>query len=287
VDISTGLKKEVVKSNNDGDDNKTVVVGETAVKKVLSPVVFRPFEIVEAVNVSGDSKLIRFKIPDVDGNGEDMSIGLPIGRHITLQVDIDGTRVMRPYTPCSSPGQRGHFDLLIKSYEFGKMSRHIHSLEVGDSVKVRGPIGRFHYFPNKYNTIGLVAGGTGITPCLQVVRHILESDPSDRTSFVLFYQNRTFADILLKDVLDALQAAHPNRLKIRYFLSNAGASVPRAHSRNVVKGYVTKEMLVELMRCPQLCQLTCLCGPSGFNAMVRRILCDELGGVEGETVHVW
>jgi cytochrome-b5 reductase len=283
VDVSKGLKKEV-----GADGNQPVGSAESGSKKVLSPVAFKSFEIIDIIPASKDARLIRFKIPDVDENGEPMSIGLPIGRHITLQADIDGTRVMRPYTPCSSPNQRGYFELLIKAYEFGKMSSHVTSLEPGAFVNVRGPIGRFHYFPNKYRSIGLVAGGTGITPCLQVMRHILESDPSDRTSFVLFYQNRTFEDILLREELEELLAAHPDRLKIRYFLSNPACPVPRGKAgRNVVKGYVTREMLVELMRCPQLCQLTCVCGPSGFNAMVRGLLVGELGGVEGETVHVW
>lgn len=294
VDVSTGLKKEVVKDARDGIDRENKMptegsstVATTTVRKVLSPVIFKPFEVESTIDVSKDSKLIRFKIANCQETGEAQSIGLPIGRHITLQAVIEGTRVMRPYTPCSSPDQRGHFDLLIKSYEFGKMSRHMHTLQPGDVINVRGPIGRFHYYPNKYNTIGLIAGGTGITPCLQVIRHILESDPTDHTSFVLFYQNRTFEDILLKDVLDELQRMHPDRLKIRYFLSNASCKVPRAHNKNVIKGYITKEVLVELMRYPELCQLTCLCGPSGFNTMVRGLLVDELGGVEGETVHVW
>ena len=35
-------------------------------------------------------------------------------------------------------------------------------------VEVRGPVGRFKYTKNAYKKMGFVAGGTGLTPCLQV-----------------------------------------------------------------------------------------------------------------------
>jgi ferredoxin-NADP reductase len=44
----------------------------------------------------------------------------------------------------------------------------------------------------------------GLTPCLQVIRTILEGEgyDDDDTVFTLLYQNRTVEDILLKDELD-------------------------------------------------------------------------------------
>ena len=54
----------------------------------------------------------------------------------------------------------------------------LQSLEVGDFVEVKGPIGHFHYsapghFTNhkahgETNKINMIAGGTGITPMYQV-----------------------------------------------------------------------------------------------------------------------
>ena len=66
-------------------------------------------------------------------------------------------------------------------------------------MQVRGPVGRFKYTQNMCHTIGLLAGGTGLTPCLQVIRTILEGPgaENDLTNFIFFYQNRTEEDILL------------------------------------------------------------------------------------------
>jgi cytochrome-b5 reductase len=99
------------------------------------------------------------------------------------------------------------FDLLVKRYEFGKMSTHMHSLRAGSKIEVRGPIGRFKYKKNQYPKLGLIAGGTGLTPCLQVIRSILQSPeyaPGDKTRLTLFFQNRTEEDILLLDELELL-----------------------------------------------------------------------------------
>ena len=277
-DISGGLKNVVKRDKTDIESQ----IGEDKLElKVLHPVTIKQFEIMATTQISKDTKLFRFKIPN-DSNNQPRSIGLAIGKHITVVTKIDGTTVMRPYTPCSSPSQKGYFELLIKSYEFGKMSSHMHSLIEGSSVGIRGPIGRFRYSPNKYQAVALIAGGTGITPCLQVLRHVLENDPLDTTNFILFYQNRTFEDILLRHILDGLLIAFPKRLKVRYFLSNQSSKVPRT-AQNVIKGYITPEIIPELV---SACQLTCLCGPSGFNSMIRSILSD-LGKVENEDVYVW
>lgn len=48
------------------------------------------------------------------------------------------------------------------------MSSKIQALQIGDTIKVRGPKGQFHYQPNMCKRIGMIAGGTGIAPMLQV-----------------------------------------------------------------------------------------------------------------------
>ena len=118
TDVSGGLKKEA-------GSTESLKSGS-----VLNPVEFRKFKIIKTDQVSKDTKLIRVQIPNSVQN-KSQSLGLPIGRHITVQAVIDGAKVMRPYTPCSKPNEVGYFELLIKSYEFGKMSSYIHSLTVG------------------------------------------------------------------------------------------------------------------------------------------------------------
>lgn len=52
----------------------------------------------------------RFGLPRNDD-----VLGLPIGQHITLIVDINGKEVSRSYTPTSSDEDKGYFELVIKA----------------------------------------------------------------------------------------------------------------------------------------------------------------------------
>ena len=49
--------------------------------------------------------------------------------------------------------------------------------------------------------LGMIAGGTGITPMLQIAATILD-DPSDTTEVSVLYANQTEDDILVREMLD-------------------------------------------------------------------------------------
>ena len=107
-----------------------------------------------------------------------------LGNHMYLSATINGELVIRPYTPVSSDDERGYFELVIKVYfanvhpkfpEGGKMSQYLDTLGIGDTVDVRGPLGKVTYLGGgdiqykekstpeiRHATdIGLIAGGTG------------------------------------------------------------------------------------------------------------------------------
>lgn len=73
-------------------------------------------------------------------------------------------QITRPYTPTSDIDAKGHVDLIVKVYEKGNMSRHIFNMKVGDELEMKGPVKKYAYEPNKKRAIGMIAGGTGITP---------------------------------------------------------------------------------------------------------------------------
>lgn len=81
------------------------------------------------------------------------------------------------------------------------MSQHLDRLRLGDKVDVKGPVGRFLYkgrgmakiggrtLPYRITRLGMLAGGTGITPMYQLVQAILR-DPRDATRCSLLFANR-------------------------------------------------------------------------------------------------
>ena len=112
--------------------------------------------------------------------------------------------------------------MLSQSYEKGNISRYFSLLKVGDKVKIKGPKGQFKYHPSLSREIGMIAGGTGITPMLQIIRAALKN-PLDRTELSLIYANVNPDDILLKKELDELAVSCSNRFKVFYVLNNPAA----------------------------------------------------------------
>lgn len=152
-------------------------------------------------------------------------LGLPIGQHMSVAATIEGQpkEVVRSYTPISSDENIGYFDLLIKSYPTGNISKHMSNMKIGQTLKVRGPKGAMVYTPGLVRNLGMIAGGTGITPMLQIIRAIVRGRPrnggKDTTEVDLIFANVNMEDILLKDDLDALAKEDPG-FRVYYVLNN-------------------------------------------------------------------
>ncbi|RWW89372.1 hypothetical protein BHE74_00001689 [Ensete ventricosum] len=52
---------------------------------------------------------------------------------------------------------------------------------------IRPPIEKLRYSPNMKKNIGMIAGGTGITPMLQVIKAILKN-PDDNTQVTFYFR---------------------------------------------------------------------------------------------------
>ncbi|CAO2652143.1 Nn.00g004260.m01.CDS01 [Neocucurbitaria sp. VM-36] len=230
-------------------------------RKVLKPTDFQEFELEEKTVLSHNTAIYRFKLP----RKTDI-LGLPIGQHISLAATIAGQpkEVVRSYTPVSSDEDKGHFDLLIKSYPTGNISKHVAGLQVGQTMKVRGPKGAMVYTPNMVRHFGMIAGGTGITPMLQVVKAIIRGRAAgDKTEVDLIFANVNPEDILLKDDLDALVAKDP-KFRVHYVLNNP----PEKWSGGT--GFVTADLIKEKLPAPASDVKILVCGPPPMVAAMKK-----------------
>ena len=122
---------------------------------------FLPLKLESVEPINHNTKRFRFALP----NADDVS-GLPITSALITKFKKEGDEkpTIRPYTPVSSESEKGGLDFVIKRYEGGPMSSHIHDLKVGETLDVKGPIPKYEWTPNKHGSVALIAGGTGITP---------------------------------------------------------------------------------------------------------------------------
>lgn len=115
------------------------------------------------------------------------------------RIYTDDTAVSRAYTPISlhtSPGLR----FAIKLYKGGMLSEHIRKKRVGDHLKIEFPIEKRAYTENEFRSVLMIAGGTGVTPMVQILEHRHHS-ATDATVFTLLFCNRTRDDVFLKNCL--------------------------------------------------------------------------------------
>lgn len=228
--------------------------------------------LVKITQVSHDTKIFRFALP------EGYRLGLPVGQHVNTKAKIDGKLVIRAYTPISSDDDLGFMELLIKVYfpneKFpagGKMTQYINNMKVGDRLDFTGPKGRIIYKrqgrfrirgekkdqPPRdvegIKNLGLIAGGSGITPMLQIVRDVFKSEESTR--IWLLYANQTEEDILLREEIEDIQREHPSRFSFMYTVDRPN------ETWQYQKGFINKDMCSAHLPVPGADTMILICGP--------------------------
>jgi cytochrome-b5 reductase len=241
---------------------------------LVEPTVKYPLKLIEKEVINHDTRRFRLELPS-----KRHILGLPVGQHIFLTARVNGELVIRAYTPVSSDDDEGFVDLVVKVYfknvhpkfpDGGKMSQHLDSLKLGDTIDVRGPNGlliyqgkgQFAIRPDKktpatirtVKKVGMIAGGTGITPMLQIIRQIFK-DPDDATEIFLIFANQTESDILLKSELDEIAAANPTNFHLWYTLDRP----PEGWKQGM--GFISADMIRDHLPSSGEDTVILMCGP--------------------------
>jgi len=215
----------------------------------LSPSEFRPFKLVEIANVTHDTNTFVFHVDKPE---------IPCSSFVLARgPNKEGKETIRPYTPVMVEDQR--LSLMIKQYKTGNLSEHIFGLKVGDTLDLKGPIEKFKFEPGKNKNVCFIAGGSGITPLLQIVRASLAAK-KEQSNLYLVFANKTPGDILMKSYLDNLSKTNPN-FKIKYLVENQVQP-------SMVEGRVTKDLLKSFFPAPSEDVKVYVCGPDPMMAAI-------------------
>jgi len=189
------------------------------------------------------------------------------GQFLTFRVRIDGRPQLRSYSMSSAPGLGEPLQVTVKRVAGGLVSNWmLDTLSVGDVVEATRPAGIFGR-RQRTGDIVAVAGGSGVTPVLSVLRHVLATT-TDRAR--VFYANRDPASVIFGAVLDDLAYRHPGRLDV-------------VHHHDSERGLVTAdELSAAISECRDLdCYV---CGPAPFMELAESVLL--AAGAAPDAVHI-
>ena len=183
------------------------------------------------------------------------------GQYLTLRTLIDGEEARRSYSICSAPSD-GELRVAVKRIDNGLFSSWVHQeLTAGDKLEVMTPTGRFGQVapsddPRVY--VGFAAG-SGITPLLSILRHVLAQEKDSR--FFLFYGSRSVDEMMFRPELEELKDRHMGRLSVFHVLSREAQDV------SILNGHIDGDkvrLLLTKMLPAAAVDHAFICGPAAM-----------------------
>ena len=203
------------------------------------------------------------------------------GQYLTLRTEVDGADLRRSYSICAGIDD-GELRVGVRKVAGGLFSNWINQrLKPGDMVQVMPPQGRF-FVPldpaARRHYLG-VAGGSGITPILSIMKTVLGREPLAR--FTLLYANRAAKSTMFKEEIEDLKNRYMARLSLHHVLSGEDTELP-LHS-----GVMNRDKLAQFMARlidAKSIDHAFVCGPYQMNDEAEAALL--AAGVPEERIHI-
>ena len=179
------------------------------------------------------------------------------GQHYDVRLTAaDGYQAQRSYSIASPPSRTGEVDLTIERIADGEVSPYFHdTVEVGDQVEVRGPIGGYFVWePALGGPLLLIGGGSGVVPLMAILRERAIAEPMPPA--VLLQSSRTFEDVIYRDELASL-ASDGTGLRVIQTLTRSQPPGWTGYDRRI-----DRPMLSESVAATGAQPLVYICGPT-------------------------
>ena len=240
-------------------------------------VTFHPLRVCAIEPDTAEAVIVSFEVPAELRE----SFGFIQGQYLTLRTTIDGQDLRRSYSICAGVDD-AHLRVGVRRVNGGVFSNWINTtLKVGDTLQVMVPQGRFHVplDPASHRHYLAIAGGSGITPILSIMKTVLAREPHSR--FTLLYANRTLQPTMFKEEIEDLKNRYLTRVALHHVFSGEETEAP------LNMGLMNRTKVGDFLRA--LVPATAvdeafICGPFQMNDEAQAALLDA--GVPEERVHV-
>jgi len=233
---------------------------------------FQSYRLGEIINLSEETAIFRFLFE----NPEDEFFLLPCStlQALNKQGGMQCENVQRMYTPITPVGTKGYFDILVKKMPRGRMTEHLFSMQVGESLQFKIVNYKLRYMPNVYKHVGMIGTGSGITPLLQVIRANC-ANKDDKTKLTLLFANPSDHRVLLKGTLDDLAKQSEGKFTPYYTVDKVYGPEPWQG----FVGYINDAMVKKTMPPPAEGNIILVCGSDR--------LMNSICGVPMEVMKPW
>jgi len=203
------------------------------------------------------------------------------GQHLTLKEMVAGAEQRRSYSICAGPAD-GELRVGVRKVPGGVFSTWLNdSLKPGDTLQVMTPEGRF-FVPLDASAsrhyLG-IAGGSGITPILSIMKAVLAAEPKSR--FTLIYGNRKQRSTMFTEEIEDLKNRYLSRLTLHMVFSQEATDLPLYHGR--LGRDKIGEFLAALVDAEDI-DHAFVCGPHGVNDEAEAALL--AAGLAPERIHI-
>ena len=238
---------------------------------------FHPLRVRAVQPDTAEAVIVSFDVP------EELRpvFGFTQGQYLTLRKEIGGQDLRRSYSICAGVDD-GELRVGVRKVAGGVFSNWINeNLQPGDTISVMAPQGRF-FVPiepeARRHHVG-IAGGSGITPILSIMKTVLAREPHSR--FTLVYGNRKLRSTMFKGELDDLKDRYMSRLAIHHVFSDEHTET------DVNSGVMDRRKLGEFLQAlvpAGSIDHAYICGPFQMNDEAEAALL--AAGVPEERIHI-
>jgi ring-1,2-phenylacetyl-CoA epoxidase subunit PaaE len=239
---------------------------------------FHALKVAEIVPETAEANSIRFEVPPELHS----AFAFKAGQHLTLKAAINGEEVRRNYSLCTAPADQDWM-VTVKRIAGGLFSNWVgDNLKAGDTLEVMPPHGSFttEFSPTAKRHIVGIAGGSGITPVLSLLRTTLKEEPESR--FTLLYGNRDSSSIIFLDELASLKDRYLDRLSLHHFLAEEEGDIDLFNG--MLDRARCEQAIAALVGDPASVDAWFICGPGPMMDAAEGALLDQ--SVEKERIHI-
>ena len=237
---------------------------------------FHPLTVRDVQPDTDEAVVVSFDVPSTLAD----TFAFKQGQYLTLRQMVGGVDLRRSYSICAGVDD-GALRVGVRKVEGGVFSGWVNrSLKAGDVIEVYPPQGRFFNLPTSAGRHYLgIAGGSGITPILSIMKSVLANEPDSR--FTLIYGNRRAASTMFKEEIEDLKNQYFTRVALHLVFSRETMDSP------LLGGRLDQAKLADFLRLlvpPASIDAAFVCGPFEMNDEAEAAL--RAAGVPEEKIHI-